>query len=1200
MDNSIKPSSKVEVEDLFAGGGEMGELMRSIDWSTTQVGPVSMWPPSMRLAIKICLTSRFPMLLWWGQELMDLIIQYNDAFRPVLGILKHPKAMGQRGYEVWPEIWPIIGPMLESVLTTGKATWSDNQLLFHLRNGYKEESYFTYSYSPIWDEYGNVRGIFTAVAETTKQVLGERRMKTLRDLGAKSSHAKTVEEACQNATLILGDNQTDIPFGLVYILSQDSKQATLNGVAGLNPDQSFGPPHLQLDETGTAGTNWPLARVISQCQSQLLTGFQGQLADITLSAIGQTFTPDSALIVPLLRPGEQHPTGFIVAGISPFRELDDTYRDFVERVAESIATSIANARAYEDERKRWEALEELDRAKMVFFSNISHEFRTPLTLLLGPLEDAMANITKDNPEQQYERLQIIQRNGLRLLKLVNNLLDFSRIEAGRVEAAYQPTNLATFTSELGSVFRAAVENAGLKYVVDCPPLDLHEPVYVDREMWEKIVLNLLSNAFKFTFEGQIALRLRTSTDCVELRVEDSGTGIPTRELPHLFERFYRLRGAKARTHEGSGIGLALIHELVKLHGGKLEVESVFGQGSVFKVLIPQGKSHLPVDRIEAQTTSVSTTLSEAAYIEEALRWLPQENTQDSARATHLPAPTTSPVEFESIPGLSKALAANRNSNDVRQGGYILLVDDNTDMRDYMRRLLTDQGYTVDAAQNGLEALELTRNRLPELVLSDVMMPEMDGFELLQELRKDPRTTRLPVILVSARAGEEAVIEGVRASADDYLVKPFSARELLARIQTHLKLARLREEVLQSEKAAFRKVKAIQARLTFLVEASIQLGASLNYEQTLQTLCDLSVSELADYCIIWLRRENEVQVAKLAGRTSWITSQLHHVLDFYTPDQNSLLKKVLDNGQSHFLPTVDSEIMLSIAGSPDQMSLLETLNVQSHLLVPLKRQEEVIGALSLVLVSGDRHFDLDDLTMAEELGRRAAMAIDNARLYREVQEALEQAEKVAALEERQRLARELHDSVTQSLFSLSLLAEAGRRQIHTATTDQLEGQLKRLRDIAHQSLKEMRLLVYELRQHELEQEGLAGAIKMRLNSVEKRAGIETKLVVEGESGALSSKLEENLYRIAMEALNNSLKHSNANVVIVKLRVGEKLVELEINDNGKGFDLAILKENGGLGITSMRERVAQLGGSFDLASVPRRGTAIKIRIDRPEQA
>ena len=237
-----------------------------------------------------------------------------------------------------------------------------------------------------------------------------------------------------------------------------------------------------------------------------------------------------------------------------------------------MATAIANARAYEEERKRAEALAEIDRAKTAFFSNVSHEFRTPLTLMLGPLEDELRENSKGR-----ERIEIAHRNSLRLLKLVNTLLDFAQIEAGRIEAVYEPTDLAAATAELASVFRSAIEKAGLRLVVDCPPLP--EEMYVDREMWEKIVLNLLSNAFKFTFEGEIKVSLRLCRERVELSVSDTGAGIPAAELSHIFERFHRVRGTDSRTHEGTGIGLSLVQELARIHGGGVQVRSVEGQGA---------------------------------------------------------------------------------------------------------------------------------------------------------------------------------------------------------------------------------------------------------------------------------------------------------------------------------------------------------------------------------------------------------------------------------------------------------------------------------------------------------------------------------------------------------------------------------------------------------------------------------------------
>ncbi|WDT78911.1 MAG: ATP-binding protein [Candidatus Manganitrophus sp.] len=293
-------------------------------------------------------------------------------------------------------------------------------------------------------------------------------------------------------------------------------------------------------------------------------------------------------------------------------------------------------------------------------------------------------------------------------------------------------------------------------------------------MWEKIVLNLLSNAFKFTFEGEIEVALRWAEDRVELTVRDTGTGIPKEELPHLFERFHRVKGARARTHEGSGIGLALVQELVRLHGGTIGVESEVDRGTTFRVTIPAGAAHLPVDRIGGTRTQASTGTGAAPYVEEALRWLPE------AQSAH------SGVRNEEA-ALSGTL----------QSARILLADDNADMREYVKRILS-RHWTVEEVEDGAAALAALRERAPDLVLTDVMMPEMNGFELLQTLRADPRTREIPIILLSARAGEESRVEGLEAGADDYLVKPFSARELTARVGAHLELARLRRETLRSE------------------------------------------------------------------------------------------------------------------------------------------------------------------------------------------------------------------------------------------------------------------------------------------------------------------------------------------------------------------------------------------------------------------
>jgi signal transduction histidine kinase len=439
-------------------------------------------------------------------------------------------------------------------------------------------------------------------------------------------------------------------------------------------------------------------------------------------------------------------------------------------------------------------LAELDVAKTAFFSNVSHEFRTPLTLMLGPLEDELAELAHTGSTTRRVRLDTAYRNCLRLLKLVNSLLDFSRIEAGRMQALYEPTDLAALTAELASNFCSAADRAGLTLTVDCPPL--REAIYVDREMWEKIVLNLLSNALKHTFEGGIAVRLNWLDDSAQLTVEDSGVGIAAAELPRVFDRFHRVKGAESRTHEGTGIGLALVQELVHLHSGTVRVESEVGRGTRFIVTLMAGSAHLPSDKVTNEVQVAATSRDAAAYVQEALHW--SAAPIDVTEAVQFPESARGPV-----PRVPKA--------------RVLLADDNADMRRYIARLLSDI-YDVVAVADGQAALEAALAAPPDLVLSDVMMPRLDGFGLVRALRTDERTRTLPIILLSARAGEEAAVESLGTGADDYLVKPFSARELLARVRTHVDLARERR-VWESELE--RRVKERTAELRLAQQAVLQ-------------------------------------------------------------------------------------------------------------------------------------------------------------------------------------------------------------------------------------------------------------------------------------------------------------------------------------------------------------------------------------------
>ncbi|MBD2113545.1 MULTISPECIES: PAS domain S-box protein [Cyanophyceae] len=737
-------------DQLFGGGGEMGALMRSYDWSKTPFGAVEQWPQSLRSTLSICLNSRFPMAIYWGP---DCWLLYNDAWRPIVGD-KHPWSLGRPADEVWPEIWDDISPDFARVFATGEGVFYSDTLLVMRRFGYDEECFFDYTFNPIQGEGGKIDGILNVVSETTYRVLNDRRAQLLRELASRTGSAKTVDDACALMAEALKSGSADVPLALLYIVNADGKTAHLSGGSEVALGLPKTPDQVDLTVEDEVG-GWPIASVAQTGQSRTIDDLVSHFGHLPGSPWPEP--PQEAMVLPILVPGQAKAVGVLVAVANPRRRVDAVYRDFFEQIAGQIAAAIANARSHEEDRRRADKLAELDRAKTVFFSNVSHEFRTPLTLMLGPVEEALQE-TQDADQRQ--RLELVYRNALRLQKLVNTLLDFSRIEAGRIEASYEPTDLALMTTDLAGVFRSAVEQAGLRLTVDCPPLAA--PAYVDRDMWEKIVLNLLSNALKFTFEGEIAVVLHGNADQIQLEVRDTGTGIPPEELPHIFERFHRVQGARGRTHEGSGIGLSLVQELVGLHGGTIEVTSQVDQGTCFTITMPAGSDHLPSDSINGPHTRLSTATGATPYLEEALRWHPTEPRE--------PAP----------PAPSSTTTAR-----------ILLADDNADMLDYVERLLSPQ-YTVETARDGRAAIAAIRRQRPDLVLTDVMMPEIDGFELLRQLRSDVQTQELPIILLSARAGEESRIEGLAAGADDYLTKPFSARELLAKVEAALKLAQLRQ------------------------------------------------------------------------------------------------------------------------------------------------------------------------------------------------------------------------------------------------------------------------------------------------------------------------------------------------------------------------------------------------------------------------
>jgi signal transduction histidine kinase len=754
-ERTVGSTSDSSFANLFAGGGEMGAIMRSTDWSKTRLGAVGSWPRSLRTMLGVVLGSRFPMLLWWGPDLLHL---YNDAYRPILRD-KHPASLAAPAAEVWAEVWDVAGPMARGVQQGGPATWTEDLQLFIASGSMAEETYFTFSYSPVPGDDGGVGGLLNTVQETTAKVQSERQIRMLHDLAARAAEAKSENEAYRIAAEVLSANELDLPFVLLYVLNDKADAAQLVATSGwADYDGRAKPAHVPVNDAGAA--SWPFAQAIRTAQEVVVDDLASRFGPLPMGRWNAR--PERAIVLPLSRAGQSMTHAFLVAGISPHRALDDRYRAFFRATADQVANVMANARAYDAEKKRAEALAEIDRAKTDFFSNVSHEFRTPLTLILGPVEAAMAQ-----PEASLsgDDLKAVHRSSIRLLRLVNSLLDFTRIEAGRLQLSFEPTDLSRLTTELASAFDSLVERARLKLVVNCPTLP--EPIYVDRSQWEKIVLNLISNAFKFTFEGEIEVSLSWRDDHAELCVRDTGTGIPAQELPHIFERFYRVPQAQGRSFEGTGIGLALVQELVKLHGGSVRAQSVEGQGTTFVVSIPAGTAHLPADQIVREHELMPPAAKASSYVLEATQWLPRD---DAKRP-----PADHPVEHRPAPA---------------ESGRILVVDDNADMREYLSRLLRPF-WEVEAVGDGQAVLASVRVRPPDLILSDVMMPGLNGFALLRQLRSDSKTRTVPVLLLSARAGEEAVLEGLDQGADDYLAKPFTAQELHARVRTHLTMARAR-------------------------------------------------------------------------------------------------------------------------------------------------------------------------------------------------------------------------------------------------------------------------------------------------------------------------------------------------------------------------------------------------------------------------
>ncbi|RIB30861.1 hypothetical protein C2G38_2237965 [Gigaspora rosea] len=673
------------------------DMFYNFDWSSTPLGPMDTWDPAI-------ISSTIKHLTVFAQS-----VCINNKV--------NPSRIRKQFKEIWPDKYDAyMGSDFNKVVTTGKGLYFDERPSRLERDGYDEEVYFSNTFSPIFKSDGTVGGI------------------------------ESLESACHIITKTLRNNK-DITYTLIYLIKHKSNTSSESLIAHLMattfdsddkekrnvPDylpESHETIDLAIDANKRYDTyieikrstaaysflkcdSWPIYHVFKEGRNvKILLNDESQAVFFPIKI---SFDKDHVLSVVL------------IYGINRLRALDDRYMEFFNLVTNQIYVLLQHGKSVEDEKIQTKILADMNYQKLTFFQGISHELKTPLALMLSPLDAVINACTQEPLLMSY--LQIIYRNAHRILKLINALLQFTNIETNQLKAHYRETNIAKFTLELASDFKGMAKTLNLNYNIDIPNPDefglaLGDKIYLDHDLYETIVFNLCSNAFKHTWKGQITVRLYL--DCINekknmvvLEVSDTGVGISESALPNIFQRFYRVESQGSRSHEGTGIGLALVKELITLHGGDITVTSVVNQGTTFKCWFPIGCEHLLIDQIQS------------------FRWMKdnKSETQDSSNNKELD---------------NMNIDADETTEHDRKY-KVLIVDDNNDMRDYLAELLNEfDVYRACDGQDAIRTLKSLKN-LPDLILS--------------------------------------------GKADDYLVKPFSTRELICRIRANIECSILRRKIL---------------------------------------------------------------------------------------------------------------------------------------------------------------------------------------------------------------------------------------------------------------------------------------------------------------------------------------------------------------------------------------------------------------------
>ena len=741
-----------------------------------------------------------------------MIRRADDSNESYAQIVTDPHGFGKPGREIWASIWDRMRPLFEQVMK-GTPVYKENELqeLEPYGDGHVLEFYYSYRFVPIASKEKKFIGMFNQATDCTDQVLAERRLGTVRDMSEQLLVVRTIQEYYNGITAVLEENPLDAPFVLCYSVNQRETQHSyvsvevkLQTTVGVPKDHraapreltmslhvkarsAFGPnadrlssPTLSAISVLSSGSgrvydssetqSWPILKALTTRQCIVVEDCRDFIEGFALRAWDTL--PTSAIVVPICSESSiDIPESVLILGLNLRRPLDAKYDAWVQVLRAHLASSLQSVKAYEAEQKRINDNAAMERAKQAWFRGAANDLRSPLTLINGPIEDLLT--TKLDPSQK-KQLVTAKRNIDRLMRLVNSLMDFSRLEAGRVEGRFVPTDLGTFMSELTSLFRPAVERMQLDFIVQIEPYD--GLVYIDPMLFETIVSNLIGNSLKYTEEGAIIVRLRYR-EFAEISIVDTGVGIPAKEVSMVTELFHRATTAVHAGTQGTGLGLALAKELLHLHDGDLFVTSQTAEesggphGSVFTARIPLTVKHSSSD---PGSTGMFGTYSKAIAAE-AVRWVKDFETDTSSETG----------------GNSQTGSTRLNDGLLfEKSDTLLLVDYDLDMRNFIRHIFSPF-CTVLEATNGKDALRMAIESPPSLILSDVIMPKMNGLELLAEIRKSPATRITPMVLLSAMSGDEARVEALLMGAEDYLEKPFKPKELLARVHLHMQVGKKR-------------------------------------------------------------------------------------------------------------------------------------------------------------------------------------------------------------------------------------------------------------------------------------------------------------------------------------------------------------------------------------------------------------------------